>query len=131
MMLEVDLLAFLLGVAPITNLVGTQIYGLRRPQGARPLPEILIQRTTTLRQVKFCGTDKLANALLQIDCYGIELFQAASLAKQVRQTLVDFHGMMAETYVDTLHIDNEFPMDDPEPGVMRMIQLYNVWYRED
>lgn len=132
MMLEVDLIAFLLSVQSITTLVnGSQIYGLKRPQGLRPLPELLIARTSTVRQVKFCGTDSLVNTDLQIDSYGLELAQTLTLARSVRKTLVDFKGMMADTYVDQVTLTNEFPVEDPDPGIVRMTQLYNFWYVEE
>ena len=44
MILEQAFPGFLLTVPEIAALVGNQIYGVMRPQGERPLPEILIAR---------------------------------------------------------------------------------------
>lgn len=131
MMFEEDLRSYLLTVTSLTSIVGAQIFGVRRPQGDRPLPEILIQRAHTLRQVLFCGTDSLVNADFQVDSYGIELSQVIALAKAVRLVLKDYKGSMGATHVDQMTLINEFPMDDPDPGVIRMLQIYNVWYSED
>jgi hypothetical protein len=38
---------------------------------------------------------------------------------------------MGETFVDKVFLINEFPMVDPDPGILRVVQTYNFWYLED
>jgi hypothetical protein len=131
MIIEADLRTGLLAVPEITNIVGRQIYGIMRPRGERPLPEVLIFKTRAERQVKFCGTDKLVNADFQIDSYGMEGLQVLTLARAIRQALVDFVGMMGDSQIEKIFLSNEFPMIDPDPLVIRVVQIYNIWYMED
>jgi len=130
MSFEADLRTFLLTVDPITALVNQQIYGVMRPQGNRPLPELLFYRTGTTRQVKFCGTDSLVASDFQIDSYAIDGDGCFALAEAVRLALVDYRGNMGDSYVDQVTLSNEFPMNDPDPGIIRMCQLYSIWYQE-
>lgn len=131
MMLEEGIVEYLSTVDTVTALVGQQIYGIRRPQGIRPLPEVLIFRAVTERQELFCGTNPLVMASMQIDSYADSATVAGTLARALRQTLRRFTGNMGGVYVDDVFLTNEFAVDDPEPGDIRMVQLYNFWYRED
>jgi hypothetical protein len=109
--LEQGIIEFLSGVAPVTAIAGANLFGLRRgrePPNVAQIPAVLVQRTTTLR-----GDD------------------AWALAKALRKALVDFTGNFGEVAIDTVHLTNEFPMTDPEPGIIRIVQLYNIWYQED
>lgn len=130
MTLEEGLRTYLLSVGAIAALVQSQIYGIIRPQGPRPLPEILITRSATHNQVLFCGTNPLRNAEMQIDCYAMDGASMAALAKAVRDTLVDFTGTMGIVPIDQVTMMNEFPLSDSDPGTFRMVQLYNFWYVE-
>lgn len=131
MILEQAFPDFLLTVPEITAMVRSQIYGLVRPQGPRPLPEILIARTQTQRQDRFCGVDGLVNADVQLDCYADGLEMATSLASTVRKVLRNFSGMMGDVVVQKVFLSNEFPVYDPDPGIIRVTQTYNFWYEED
>jgi hypothetical protein len=130
MMLEEGMRNFLLAAPPVAALVGARVFGLLRPQTSE-LPATMIQRVATTRQVLFCGTTPLVDAQIQVDAYGMTGDDAWGLAKAVRQVLVDFKGMMDATYVDHCSLVNELPLVDPEPGIIRITQLYNVWYVED
>jgi Protein of unknown function (DUF3168) len=131
MILEQAFPQFLLTVPAITELVRDQVYGIIRPQGPRPLPEILISRTQTTRQDKFCGVDPLVNADMQLDCYSDGLQSATTLARAVRRSLKNFSGMMGDVVVQKVFLTNEFPVYDPDPGIIRVTQTYNFWYVED
>ena len=39
--------------------------------------------------------------------------------------------MMGATFIDHCTLENEFPLVDPDPGIIRVTQLYNIWYVED
>jgi len=132
MILEQGLREYLLEVAPIAALIRDRLFNMvRSPQSA--LPAVVIQRINTIRQVLFCGTDDLVNADMQLDCYAISPQDAWGLAAAVRAALVDFTGTMGDpagVYVDQVTLTNERPLTDPDPGIIRVIQLYNFWYLE-
>ena len=133
MIFEEELRTYLLTVDALTSIVGQQIYGIIRPQGLRPLPEILISRATTGRQEKFCGTDPLVNADFVFDIYGIGLSQSTALARTLRQLFRGFSGVMGSTPVGPIFLVNEFPISgsDPDPGLIRWSMTFTIWYQED
>lgn len=128
--LEVGVLAYLLGQPSVAALVAARIYGLMRPVAA-VLPNVTLQRATTQRQVLFCGTDRLVDCGMQVDCFSTSGEEAWGVARAMRLLLRDFTGFMGGTYVDHCTLTNEFPMIDPDPGVIRVTQLYSIWYVED
>jgi hypothetical protein len=131
-MIEADLRTFLLEQATVTALVGQRVYGLVREQGlAEQLPAVLLQRILTTRFPTFCATEKLVSCDMQVDAYGIGGEEAWTLADVLRKVLIDFSGMMGATQVSKALLTNEFPLTDPDPGVIRVTQLYNFWYVED
>lgn len=130
-MLEADLRAYLLTAPAIAALVGAHVFGMRVPQGIDAPRAIKMQRTHTQRQILFCGTDSMVNAEFQVDCYALELDQALELALAVRRVLIDFKGTMGTTYIEQMTLAQEMHVDDADPGRIRMMQLYNIWYLED
>jgi hypothetical protein len=130
MRVETDFRTWLLAETTITALVGGRIFGLvREPQAA--LPAINIQRIVTRRQELFCGVDPLVSADLQVDSYAIDGDGAWTLAETLRTVLKNFSGPMGATQVDKVFLINEFPLVDPDPGIIRVVQTYNFWYVED
>lgn len=121
---------YLLSVPEIATLVNRQIYGSRRPQGPRPLPEVLITRITTQRGYTFCGQMDLINCDMQLDCYASGLAQAEALAKILKQEL-RLGGMFGDVPVNAVFLSNESEIVDSDPGTVRMIQTYTFWYQED
>lgn len=133
MIFEEELRSYLVTVDEITAIVGQQIYGIIRPQGLRPLPEILISRVSTIRQEKFCGTDPLVSADFTFDIYAIGLSQATALARMLRQLFRGFSGTMGSTPVGPIFLVNEFSISgsDPDPGIIRVQMTFTIWYQED
>lgn len=133
MRLETDVRDFLIGAPAIAALVEDRIYGLiREPSSA--LPSINVQRIHTARQRLFCGVAPLVSADLQIDSFGINGDDAWTVAHALRKLFENFAGPMGnspQTIVDIVFLINEFPLIDPDPGVIRVVQIYNFWYLED
>lgn len=130
MRLETDLRTFLIAEPSIQALVGQRVYGLLREPNA-PLPSVNIQRNHTARQELFCGVSPLVSADLMIDSYGINGDDAWALAKALRLLFKNFAGNVGDTVVKKVFLTNEFPLTDPDPGIIRIVQLYNFWYLED
>jgi hypothetical protein len=130
-MLETDLRNFLIAAPTISALVAQRIYGLIREPNT-PLPSINVQRAHTQRQELFCGVAPLADASMQIDSFGIDGDTAWAVAKALRLLFQNLTNVaMGPTLVQKMFLANEFPMVDPDPGIIRVVQLYNVWYLED
>jgi hypothetical protein len=130
MRVETDFRSWLLAEPTISAIVGGRIFGLvREPQAA--LPAINIQRIVTRRQELFCGVDPLVSADLQVDSYAIDGDGAWTCAEALRTVLKNFSGPMGTTQVDKVFLINEFPLVDPDPGIIRVVQTYNFWYVED
>ena len=130
MRLETDLRSMLIAEPTITALVAQRVYGLLREPSA-PLPAVMIQRIFTHRQELFCGVSPLVSADLQVDSYAINGDDAWTVAKALRLLFKNFSGNVGETQVDKVFLINEFPMTDPDPGIIRVVQTYNFWYVED
>jgi Protein of unknown function (DUF3168) len=128
--LETDLRNFLIAAPAVAALVAQRVYGLIREPGSA-LPSVNVQRTHTLRQELFCGVSTLASADMQIDAFGINGDDAWTLARALRETFKNFSGDMGDTVVKKVFLINEFPLTDSDPGVIRVVQLYNFWYLED
>jgi hypothetical protein len=129
-MIEESMRNFLLAAPTLKALVADRIYGLRRPVDAA-LPDVMLQRSMTYRQVLFCGTSDLVNAQMQVDSYAMSGETVWAVAIALRKVLTDFSGTMDQTVVNQCHLANEFPLIDPDPGIIRVTQLYNIWYVED
>lgn len=130
MIFEAALQTFLLGSEPVTALVRDRVFGLLREPSSL-LPALLAQRITTQRQTTFCRTSKLVSADFQLDSYAMTGVDAWGLAAAVRSLMIDFEGMMGDIFVNKILLTNEFPTVDGDPGVIRITQLYNIWYVED
>jgi Protein of unknown function (DUF3168) len=138
MILETGLRAYLVGLDAITALVAERIYGMVREQGndqtlpvGAQLPAVLIMRDNSIRQQLFCGTSPLVQTDVQVDSFAMTGDDAWGLAKALRAALVDFNGLMGLTWVDTVHLNNEFPITDPDPGIIRVKQIYTMFYLEE
>jgi hypothetical protein len=130
MQLEADLRTYLLQQLPQELIGANRVYGIVREQ-ASDVPCVVIQRTSTTPIVGLCGTFNLRPCEMQIDSYAMGGTQAWALAKALKRALVDFQGSMGETSVRKVLLTNEFPLSDPDPGLIRVVQLYNFWFLED
>jgi hypothetical protein len=126
-MLEVGLRQYLLDSLPPKY---ARVSGLVREQQSQ-LPEVLLTRTSTTPELGLCGTFDFRSCEMQIDTYAMTGEDAWSLAKSLRALLTDFSGSMGDTEIRRVLLVNEFPLTDPEPGVIRVVQLYTFWYLED
>jgi hypothetical protein len=131
MSIEEGLVAYLRTVPEITNLCGQNIYGSRRPQGVRPLPEILISPTLRTGYFTFCGPTDLTSCDLQIDSYGYGLSDAVGMAKALRKSLNFASGIFGDVPVDRVFLSNQLGAVDTDPGTVRIIQTFTFWYLED
>lgn len=114
---------------------GLRFFKLVIPQ-QRTTPATVLQRSGTSRSITQCGTIRLASATLQLDHYATTWQAASRLAAVFREVLLEREGMrkyprnMGTVEVRSATLQNEFDLDDPEPGLYRRSQSWDFWYVE-
>lgn len=119
-------------VANATSPTTYRIYPLVIPQkesgDGEQTPCVVYQRVGSSRGIRYTATDNLVNATYQIDSYATTYRAAALLAEAVRSAIVDFSGTVGSHSIKIVHIENDFAVEDPDPGLYRISQTYSVWY---
>lgn len=138
MILEAGLVQFLSNDAGIAALVvknaWVRIFPLIIPQKMKAvdqLPCTVYQVTLEDRHKTFCGTQKLVMATVQFDHYALTLIGARILSKAFRDALLDYRGLMGDVVVRDVTQAGGLPLYDMEPGLMRVMDTYNIWYEEE
>lgn len=137
-MIESGLVAYLEShavVGPLIKAAGlTRIFPLLIPEHIRgdaaKMPCLVYQRVGSDRGKTFCETDSLVNTQFQIDVYAKAYLQCKELARDTRQALVDYTGLMGDTHVDRVFIDVEFDLVETDTGLYRVSQTYTIWAQE-
>jgi hypothetical protein len=94
------------------------------------MPCVVYTKIGTSRGVTKSGTDTLVNGTYQIDCYATTYLAAAQLANAVRNGVIDHRGTVGSHYFATMNLENEYAVEDPDPGLYRISQTWSVWYVE-
>ena len=116
-------------VSQVSSLIADRIYPVRAPQGiARPYLVWLRQSVT--RQQLYCGTDGLALGEYQFTCYGITALQADDVHVAVRNAMQDFAGLMGDVIVKHAYLQTDFPIEDEDPNIFTVRQLWRIWFVE-
>lgn len=142
MELEDALFKFVSEQAAITAIIGAppgivRFHKLKIPQGS-PMPALAQQRSGSPRGYAQCGRDGAVRVSMQIDSYAKRWADMAALAGAVREALDPYPSpypiWMGEgdspstaVRVKSAQLDNEFDLDDPEPGLLRRTQLWSIW----
>jgi hypothetical protein len=102
-------------------------------------PATVQQRTGAGRQVRSCTVDGAVRVSLQLDHYGRTVQQMTDVAKAWRLVLSPDNltypvqmggGPGVGVKVKSATLENEFDFDDPEPGLLRRVQLWTFWIFE-
>jgi hypothetical protein len=115
--------------------VPDRVYPLVIPQkvpgGAAQVPCVVYAYQSIDRQTTYCGVSGLARATMMLDCYATTYDEARDLAAAVFAVLTDFRGMLGGvTAVRTATLETELDLEDPEPGLYRVMQTWTIWYEE-
>lgn len=123
--------ALLAAPAPVVVRVFPLVMPQKVPRGPAQYPAVVYNITTPARQVKYCGTDGLVRALVDLDSYDTSYDDAHVLADAVRAALLDFRGALGGIVaVKHAALENEIDLQDPEPGLFRVNQTWAIWYAE-
>lgn len=119
-----------------------RFFKLKVPQGEK-FPASVMQRSGTEEQALQCGPDGAVRIALQVDHYGKTWETMAATAKEFRRALrgdvVPFPIIMglggdespsAFVKVKQATLENQFDLDDPDPGLFRRTQLWTFWVWE-
>lgn len=137
---------FLAANAAVAALAGDRFYPDKIPQQAIDDPNtgtpcIVYARTDVEEQMLFCGADDLVRVVMQVDAYALSYDDAEALAAAVRDALMPrapatgmrtgYAGPMGPVVVQTVTPDTEsVPGPEPDPGLFRVFQSFNIWCRE-
>jgi hypothetical protein len=125
-----------IGAAP----QAVRFHKLKIPQGGKT-PAMVQQRSGTGRQELQCSTDGAVAIQLQVDTYARDWASMAAasraFARALRRDAVTYPLWMGDgdspaagVKVKAAILDNEFDLDDPEPGLCRRTQLWTFWIWE-
>lgn len=137
-MIETALVSHLRANAQVAALIGERVFPLMIPQHAydeaTKLPCLVYQRIGTQRTPLFCETDSTIRCSYYISCYARSYIKAKELAAEVRDALMDFTGIMgsgaATADVKKILSESEGDLEDPEPGLYRVLQTWTIWFVE-
>lgn len=111
-----------------------RVYPLVIPQkksGVKQVPGVVYAKTAWAAGVSYCGTDGLVMTTLRLDNYDVTYDGADVLAKAVKDVLLDFSGNLGgTTEVRAANLQTEFDVNDFEPGLFRVTQIWNFWHVE-
>lgn len=128
MIFEEALQAHLVADAGVSALIGTRVYPDIMPPGSAK-PAAVYTLIGNMRGSTLCATDTLVAGQYQIDAYATSYKASKLLAKALFGCLADYKGVIGEFKVSRIFILSEVDLDDPDPGLYRVSQTYQVWYR--
>lgn len=130
---------FLTSLSAVNQLVAGRVYPDQLRQGTK-LPAIVYGKTGGQRQQKQCGTDGLVLGSFQLDVYGKTRQEVRELSNAIigqgrkgqtpPDAMLDYKGLMGTCFVKNCALANDFDTVDPEPGMIRRVQLWDIWYVE-
>lgn len=134
-MIEQGLHAYLTTEPGVASFVGNRVFPLLIPQHVHDestkLSCLVYSKVSDSRNVRFCGTDTFVAATYQVDCYAASFLKSKQLAAAVRSAMIDFGGSWNGTTIKNVHLETEFDLVDPEPGLFRVSQSYRIWHIEE
>lgn len=133
------LFAFLGGDTTVGSMITTggivrvfpHIIPQRSKTAAALVPCVVYTITGRQRQKGYCETSRLVSSSVSLDSYATTFAVAEALASAVRALLIDYRGNMGGVLeVRDVTIDNEMSLEDTEPGLFRVVQMYTFWHEE-
>jgi hypothetical protein len=128
-MIEEGLTTQLTADATLETLIAGRVYAVMAPQGVRS-PYLVFSKIVEQIGGTLCAQDDIGRDLFQFDSYAKSFFEALTVAKALRASLIDFRGAMGDTHVASIRLDNELHLLDPEPGLYRVSTTLFIWHGE-
>jgi hypothetical protein len=128
-MSDPNFFAHLLGDSEVASLIGNRLFPVRAPQAA-VRPHVVWLRSGSLRQQRYCGVDGIVRGDYQISVYANTEGAAAELADEIRHAMQDYTGLMGAVAVKHCHLESEFQVEDEDPDIYTVRQLWTIWFVE-
>lgn len=139
--LSLSLIELLSSDTQLLSLIGegdvARIFPLIIPQKRavqRQLPCIVYTLTGEDRAKTYCATLPLVRAEMQFDSYGMTLDGAGGatdVSSALQGALLDFRGHVGNITIADVALNGRMTAVDMEPGLMRVVDMYSIWYTED
>jgi hypothetical protein len=126
---EDSLRTFLLNEASLAGVLGSRIHPRRLPQKAT-LPALTYQRIDTPRTPVHGEKSIFPRPRVQLTSWAKTSKTAWQAADAVRTLLDGFRGQMGGLAVTRCVIVNELENDDPETGLVQVVQDYLITYQD-
>jgi len=100
-------------------------------KGRQQTPALTYETRDVQRQTTFCGVSGLVRTTMELNTYSPDYNEAKTVAAAVRELLSDFRGLLGGIVdVRTATLENEFDLQDFEPGLFRVSQTWSFWHVE-
>jgi len=123
------------GKTAVTDLVSTRIYRIKRSQQVSTLPALTYRKVSGQDELFQTGTSTLAQARIEIDCWGSTPAQAETLRDAIRDVTQRYSGTINGSLTIVLaYFENDGeaydpPQDASDDGTyVATIDLF-VWWR--
>lgn len=129
--MEEALIAKLLADSGLSALAGTRVYPVSRPQGSA-LPAVTLATVSNVPLYTDQGEAGIAEARVQIDCWGTSYGSVKAVARSVKAALSAFFGTVEGVTFQNILLDGE--RDFRESGsnaaeYLFRVQLdFRIWY---
>jgi len=120
---------YLRQVPQVADLLVDRIYPVRAPQNALR-PHAVWLRTNVARQQTYCGVNAVVYGDFQFSCYGSTELQATQLHLAIRNAMQDFAGLMGDVHVKHAHLASDFAIEDEDPDIYCVRQLWTICFVE-
>jgi Protein of unknown function (DUF3168) len=127
-MIEESFQTYLISDSGINAIVGDRVYGLIAPQKVLPPFLVYLKVGDYPIAAGYCGPDAARHCVFQFDSYAKSYLGALRLAEAVRTALVGFTGTIGDTRIAFVSMETEFHAPDPEPGLFRVSNTFEIWY---
>lgn len=126
-------LTAILGVPGDSPPTPFRLWKLKVPQASK-FPATVMQRNGVQAEVRYCKRDGAVGLSVELRHYGKTATEAWNLARQWR---LELEAVSWPTYwgdpsttlirVKAAEWQNEFDVDEPEPGLLARVQLWRFW----
>ena len=129
MSLESSLFTFITGDPAVGPLIGgTRMYPRKLPQSPQ-MPSVVYNRISSGQEYELEGDEvDVRPARFQFDCWDDGYAGALALAAAVRARLSGYSGVVGADMVQTILIEDEMDMYEPETELWRRMVEAVIWY---
>lgn len=132
MSIKTAIYSFLTNDIGVAAIVDDRVYPNVIPQqvfdAASKRPCLVYRREGLEQTSNVCATELLQKSVFSIDCYARTYEAADMLATAVKAAFESVAGIMAGVAVNRVFLDDEFDLDDPDPGLFRSHLVFSIWH---